>query len=69
MADVGNVGSYVPSVVGEGTLNELRDLAGPAPSLGKKHVIVNLDTGEMKWYQAPRRRFYGGYRRRYYRRY
>lgn len=65
MADVGNVGSYVPSVVGEGTLNELRDLAGPAPSLGKKHVIVNLDTGEMKWYQSARR----SYRRRSYRSY
>jgi hypothetical protein len=63
--DVGYGGSYAPKVVGSVTLNECRDLAGPAPAEGKKWVMINLDNGQFKWYQASRRRSYGGgYRRR-----
>lgn len=63
-ADVGYAGAYRPLVVGEGTLNELQNLAGPPPFLGKKWVMVNLSTGEMKWYQSSRKRSYRGYRRK-----
>ena len=62
-ADVGYEGAYRPLIVGTGTLNELRNLAGPPPFPGKKWVLVNLDTGEFKWYRTMRRRRYG---RRYY---
>ena len=63
-ADVGYEGAYMPLIVGEGTLNECRNLAGPPPVMGKKWVMINLDTGEFKWYTSRRRR-YGGGRRRY----
>ncbi len=48
-ADVGWAGSFVPMIVGEGTLNELRNLAGPPSYPGQKNVTVNLVTGEFKW--------------------
>lgn len=60
--DVGFSGAYTPLLVGAGTLNELRNLAGPAPTPGKKWVMCNLDTGEFKWYTS-RRRTGGTYRR------
>lgn len=53
-ADVGWAGAFVPMVVGEGTLNELRNLAGPPAYPGQKMVMVNLLTGEFKWYTANR---------------
>jgi len=62
--DVGYGGSYVPLQVGEGTLNELRNLAGPAPADGKKWVMVNLATGEFKWYTARRSSARRSYTRR-----
>ncbi len=64
--DVGYGGSYVPLIVGEGTLNELRNFAGPAPEDGRKIVQVNLATGEFKW--APRARRRAPARRTTYRR-
>lgn len=54
--DVGYQGSYQPMVLGEGSLNEMRNLLGPPPAEGKKWGMVNLFTGEVKWYQASRRR-------------
>lgn len=54
--DVGYTGAYSPMVVGEGTLNELRNLAGPAPVQGKHWVMVDLKNGEFKWYQSTKRR-------------
>ncbi len=63
--DVGWAGSFVPMIVGEGTLNELRDLAGPPQKPGMKWVMVNLADGEFKWYTSGARRSYsGGSRRR-----
>jgi len=55
--DVGYGGAYAPKVVGSSTLNECRDLAGPAPAEGKKWVMINLDSGQFKWYQSARRSF------------
>ncbi len=58
-ADVGWAGAYTPMIVGEGTLNELRNLAGPPQTPGAKWVMVDLMTGEFKWYQMNK----GGYGR------
>lgn len=66
-ADVGWAGAYTPMIVGEGTLNELRNLAGPPQTPGAKWVMVDLMTGEFKWYVANRssgKRSYGRGRRR-----
>lgn len=62
-ADVGWAGAFVPMIVGEGTLNELRNLAGPPPSPGMKMFEVNLETGQAKWkvWKTPS---YGRSRRR-----
>ncbi len=54
--DVGWAGAYVPLVVSESTLDELRNLAGPPQHPGAKMVMVDLETGKFKWYEAPRRR-------------
>lgn len=48
-ADVGWAGAFLPMIVGEGTLNELRNLAGPPQHPGDRMVQVNLVTGEFKW--------------------
>lgn len=63
MADIGYEGQYMPMVVPSGSLNELQKLAGPPPALGKKWFMVNLSTGECKWYQSQRRSS-GGYRQK-----
>ncbi len=55
-------GAYAPAVVSEGALHELRDLAGAPPAVGKHWIMIDLDTGKLKWYQAVRRRFGGGRR-------
>ncbi len=63
--DVGWAGAYTPMIVGEGTLNELRNLAGPPQTPGAKWVMVDLMTGEFKWFQSTgRKRSYGRGRRR-----
>ncbi len=59
-ADVGWAGAYVPLVVSESTLDELRNLAGPPQHPGAKMIMVDLENGKFKWYEAPRRRS-GGY--------
>ncbi len=50
--DVGWAGAYVPLIVGEGTLDELRNLAGPPQYPGAKWVMVDLETGSFKWYTS-----------------
>lgn len=57
--DVGWAGAFVPMIVGEGTLNELRNLAGPPQTPGQRWVLIDLVTGEFKWYQSG-----GGSRRK-----
>ncbi len=56
--DVGWAGAYVPLLVSETTLDELRNLAGPPQHPGAKMVMVDLENGKFKWYEAPRRRSY-----------
>lgn len=64
--DVGYIGAYSPNIIGEGSLNELRNLAGPAPADGKHWVMVDLKNGELKWYKSRRRSYARrGFRRRY----
>ncbi len=63
-ADVGWVGSFVPMIVGEGTINELRNLAGPPQHPGQRWIMVDLVTGEFKWYTSGRGRSSGRGRRR-----
>jgi hypothetical protein len=43
-------------IVGEGTLNELRNLAGPPQTPGQVTVEVNLMTGVFKWKTFATRR-------------
>jgi len=64
--DVGWAGAFVPMIVGEGTLNELRNLAGPPQKPGQKWVMIDLETGQFKWYVAssPRRTYTARRRRR-----
>lgn len=56
MADIGLEGTYMPMVCEAGTLMDLRKLAGPPPALGKKWFMINLATGEVKWYTSARRK-------------
>lgn len=56
MGDEGWGGQWQEMKVEAETLENLRDLAGPAPSPGKKWVMVDLSTGEFKWYTAGRSR-------------
>lgn len=63
-ADVGWAGAYVPLVVSESTLDELRNLAGPPQHPGAKMVMIDLENGKFKWYEAPRRRSSSYSRRR-----
>lgn len=63
--EVGWAGSYVPMMVGASTLNELREFAGPPQRPGMKWIMVDLDTGQFKWYTSTsyrgRGRRRGGY--------
>lgn len=54
--DVGWAGAFVPMIVGEGTLNELRNLAGPPQHPGQVMVEVNLMTGVFRWKATSKRR-------------
>lgn len=57
VGDTGYAGAYAPQIVNSATLADLRNNAGPPAFPGKKWYMVNLDTGECKWYQATRRRY------------
>lgn len=64
-ADVGWAGAFAPMIVGEATLNELRNLAGPPSYPGQKMITVNLVTGEFRWQtrSGGRRTHYSSRRR------
>ena len=67
MPDEGMEGRYNPLVIDSGSLMDLQKIAGPPPMPGKHWVMVDLNTGQLKWYMPSRRRSYGGgYRRPYY---
>lgn len=61
MGQEGYEGTYNPTILEHPTLMEVRNVAGPAPVTGKKWVMINLDTGELKWYKSKRRYSSGGY--------
>lgn len=61
--DVGYPGSFSPKIVGEGTLNECRNLMGEPQYEGQKWAMLDLETGKIKWYRSNRRRL--SRRRRY----
>jgi len=50
--DVGWAGAYTPMVVSTNGLEELRNLAGPPQYPGAKWVMVDLASGEFKWYSS-----------------
>lgn len=53
--DIGWAGAFVPMIVGENTLGELRNLAGPPQHPGQKWIMVDLSDGAFKWYTPQRR--------------
>ncbi len=53
--DIGWAGAFVPLIVSEATLMEMRNLAGMPSYPGQKFFQVNLVTGECKWMQRSRR--------------
>ncbi len=59
--DVGWAGAYVPMVVGDSTLGELRNFAGPPQYPGQKWIMVNLQDGEFKWYKGSGKKRRGRY--------
>jgi len=61
--DAGYGGSFVPQLVDDDTLGNLRDMAGPAPRPGKRWYMVDLVSGEGKWYESRGRRSYRRKRR------
>lgn len=58
MADEGYEGQYKPLKVDDGSLLDLQKIAGPPPVDGKHWVMVDLNTGQLKWYKSSRRRSY-----------
>jgi len=61
--DIGWAGAFTPMIVSENTLAELRNLAGMPRYPGQKMFMVDLVTGQAKWYAASRRSYSGGRRR------
>ncbi len=59
--DIGWAGAFTPMIVSEGTLAELRNLAGMPTYPGQKMFMVDLVTGQAKWYT---RSSGGSYKRR-----
>ncbi len=51
--DIGWAGAFVPMIVSEGVLAELRNLSGPPSYPGQKMFEVNLETGQAKWKSRP----------------
>ncbi len=52
--DIGWAGAFTPLIVSAETLSELRNLAGMPKYPGQKTFMVDLVTGECKWYQRAR---------------
>ncbi len=57
-ADIGWAGAFTPLIVSGETLGELRNLAGMPKYPGQKMFMVDLVTGECKWYQRSTGRSY-----------
>ncbi len=53
--DIGWAGAFVPLIVSQETLAELRNLAGMPAFPGQRFFQTNLVTGECKWMARPRR--------------
>ncbi len=52
--DIGWAGAFTPLICSAETLSELRNLAGMPRYPGQKTFMVDLVTGECKWYQRSR---------------
>ncbi len=63
-ADIGWAGAFTPMIVSQETLAELRNLAGMPRYPGQKMFMIDLVTGQAKWYQASRRSYGSGSRGR-----
>ncbi len=61
--DIGWAGAFTPLICSAETLAELRNLAGMPRYPGQKTWMVDLVTGECKWYQRSTNRG-GGQRSR-----
>lgn len=61
--DIGWAGAFTPLICSAETLSELRNLAGMPKSPGMKTFMVDLVTGECKWYQKTYRKSYSRRRR------
>ncbi len=53
--DVGWAGAFVPMIVSETTLAELRNMAGPPQYPGQRRVEIDLVTGMFQWKSRARR--------------
>jgi len=62
--DIGWAGAFTPLIVSAESLAELRNLAGMPKYPGQKTFMVDLVTGECKWYQKARSSGYGRNRSR-----
>ncbi len=62
--DIGWAGAFTPLIVSAETLSELRNLAGMPRYPGQKSFMVDLVTGECKWYQRSNTNRYRGRSRR-----
>ncbi len=52
--DIGWAGAFTPMIVSASTLGELRNLAGMPTYPGQKMFMVDLVTGQAKWYARSR---------------
>ncbi len=57
-SDIGWAGAFTPMIVSAGTLGELRNLAGMPTYPGQKMFMVDLVTGQAKWYARSRNSSY-----------
>lgn len=62
--DEGWGGAYKTPMVNSDALHHLRDMAGPPPSPGKKWFMVDLFSGECKWYTSRSRNTYSRKRKK-----
>jgi hypothetical protein len=54
-ADIGWAGQFVPNIVSEKCLDELRNLAGPKQYPKQKDVVIDLNNGMLEWKTTYRR--------------
>lgn len=48
--DRGAEGKYRGNFIDQGALKEVQDVVGMPPRMGQKWVMIQIDTGEAKWY-------------------